>query len=159
MVKNNNPGNIRLSNDVWKGQVIPGTSSDFVTFKDLPYGYRALFILLQNYIRSGYDTIQAIISKYAPESENPTGNYINFVGNYTGIPIYQRINSTDIPKIYSIGVAISRFETGVLPDISAARDGLNMAFTPGTTPDEKETGGLYLIMAGILTAILFSKGS
>lgn len=159
MLKNNNPGNIRLSSDVWKGQVIPGTSYDFVTFKDLSYGYRALFILLQNYIRSGFVTIHDIIARYAPKKENPTLNYINFVGNYTGIPIYDRIASTDIPKIYSIGLAISRFETGITPDISAARDGLNLAFTKGTTPDEKETGGFYLIMAGILTAILFSKSS
>ena len=49
-------------------------------------GMRALCKLLNNYIKNGYNTIQKIISRYAPSSENNTAAYIATVSQMVSIP-------------------------------------------------------------------------
>lgn len=71
--RNNNPGNIRLTGDRWRGQVLPPPDRGFVTFAEPKWGYRALFVILEGYmIRHGLVTIRGIIGRYAPPSENAT---------------------------------------------------------------------------------------
>lgn len=78
---NNNPGNLRPG-DNWIGMT--GTRNNFVTFKDISFGLRAMAVDLANKINKGYDTITKIITRYAPPSENDTQSYINSVAGYTG---------------------------------------------------------------------------
>ena len=76
--RNNNPLNIRFSPmNVWKGQT--GCNKGFCVFDTKVFGYRAAFVLLHNYVKRGYDTVSEIISRWAPESENNTKNYIRVV--------------------------------------------------------------------------------
>lgn len=83
--RNNNPGNIRLTSDRWRGQVLPPPDRGFVTFKSPEWGYRALFVILEGYmIRHGLVTIRSIIGRYAPPSENATAAYIRSVCRATG---------------------------------------------------------------------------
>lgn len=83
--RNNNPGNIRLTGDRWRGQVLPPPDRGFVTFKSPEWGYRALFVVLEGYmIRHGLVTIRSIIGRYAPPSENATAAYIRSVCRATG---------------------------------------------------------------------------
>lgn len=78
--RNNNPGNIRLTGDRWRGQVLPPPDRGFVTFAEPKWGYRALFVILEGYmIRHGLVTIRSIIGRYAPPSENATAAYIRSV--------------------------------------------------------------------------------
>lgn len=80
-----NPLNIRYSpRNAWKGQV--GEERGFCKFKSDAYGIRAAYIILTNYIKNGCNTIEDIISRWAPPSENNTENYIDFVCNETIIP-------------------------------------------------------------------------
>lgn len=80
-LRNNNPGNIRHGND-WKGEKV-GTDAAFETFTSVEYGIRAIFKLIDSYIKNHkLDTIQAIITRYAPAFENQTANYINGVVRY-----------------------------------------------------------------------------
>jgi hypothetical protein len=75
-LRNNNPGNIRLSTDKWQGQV-PGEDDAFVTFATMAYGIRALVVLLRSYrSKYGLDTVRKIISRWAPPSENDTEAYV-----------------------------------------------------------------------------------
>ena len=83
--RNNNPGNIRLTGDRWRGQVLPPPDRGFVTFKSPEWGYRALFVILEGYmIRHGLRTIRGISGRYAPPSENATAAYIRSVCRATG---------------------------------------------------------------------------
>lgn len=83
--RNNNPGNIRLTSDRWRGQVLPPPDRGFVTFTEPKWGYRALFVILEGYmLRHGLRTIREIIGRYAPPFENATAAYIRTVSSATG---------------------------------------------------------------------------
>lgn len=78
-----NPGNIRYNaRNRWLGQTSP--CQGFCSFRDMTYGMRALIVLLFNYIRKGINTPSAIISRYAPPSENNTKRYIDYVVSKVG---------------------------------------------------------------------------
>lgn len=81
-IRNNNPGNLRPG-DNWQGMT--GTSDNFIVFKDMIYGCRALCTDLSNKYYKGLNTVTKIIEKYAPPSENNTVAYINAVSNALGV--------------------------------------------------------------------------
>ena len=86
-IRNNNPLNIRRTGDKWRGMAEVQTDRAFVQFKSLEYGWRAAFCLLTKtyFARYHLQTIRAIISRWAPESENNTRAYIQNVSRLTGI--------------------------------------------------------------------------
>lgn len=114
-LRNKNPGNIRLTKTIWKGEV-KGTDKDFKTFKDMAHGYRALFALLKEYISKGYNTIDKILNRYAPGNENNTEAYITTVVNKTGIERDKVLTFGEVVKIKSLVKAISYVENGVPAD-------------------------------------------
>lgn len=64
-LRNNNPGNLRLSKDKWKGLRPVQADKDFFQFVDMPHGYRAMLITLQNYRRKhGCRSVASIIKRY-----------------------------------------------------------------------------------------------
>lgn len=81
-LRNNNPGNLRPG-DNWQGMI--GENAGFIVFQDISWGIRALGIDLSTKIKKGYNTIEKIITRYAPPSENDTQAYINLVVDYTGL--------------------------------------------------------------------------
>ena len=82
MVGENNPFNIKFSKrNHWFGQT--GSKRGFCEFDTLEHGVRACYLLLCNYIRSNYDSIERIINRFAPETENNSLAYISFVCKYT----------------------------------------------------------------------------
>lgn len=48
-LRNNNPGNIRLSKDKWQGLRERQEDKEFFQFVSIEWGYRALMRTLQNY--------------------------------------------------------------------------------------------------------------
>lgn len=64
-LRNNNPLNIRHSADVFQGE-IKGEDKSFKTFSSMPYGYRAAFVTLATYLSRGWNTIEKIITRWAP---------------------------------------------------------------------------------------------
>ena len=82
-IRNNNPLNIKyVTTTIWVGQVRDIERSDkvFVEFTEMKYGIRAGIKLIRNYIRSGYNTIDKIISRWCPDSTQYT--YRKFVGDH-----------------------------------------------------------------------------
>lgn len=63
----------------WRGQT--GSNKGFCVFSDLTLGYRAALVLLSNYLKRGHVSIKAIISRWAPASENDTKAYISYVSS------------------------------------------------------------------------------
>ena len=84
-IKNNNPFNIRYSAiNKWKG--LTGSDGSFCVFENMKYGIRAGGVLLRNYLKNGNNTIEKIITKFAPaEDGNNTANYIKHVAQMSGI--------------------------------------------------------------------------
>ena len=123
--RNKNPGNIRLTNNEWLGEV-GGTDLAFKTFKSMPYGYRAMFALLREYINKGYDTIEKIINRYAPSSENATEAYISTVSRRTGIAQEEVLSFADTNKMKNLVAAISYVENGIAPDLSDIDNGFKI---------------------------------
>lgn len=78
-IRNNNPLNIRVGN-TWLGEVTNPTDDEFEQFVNVSFGLRAGFILLKRYInRYKLNTIEKIISRWAPGNENNTRLYVDHV--------------------------------------------------------------------------------
>lgn len=113
-LRNNNPGNIRLSATLWAGEVRPSRDNAFCTFRSMAYGYRALIRTLQTYARKhACRTIPDYIKRWAPSSENDTQAYIKSVCAHMQIPTTQVINVNDKATMIAFAAAISRHENGV----------------------------------------------
>jgi len=86
-IRNNNPGNIELTSQLWKGEIPHSHNTDkrFKQFFDYTFGVRAAIINLLSYYKNGYRTIRQIITRWAPPGENNTERYIKNVVKYTGI--------------------------------------------------------------------------
>lgn len=86
-IRNNNPGNLRPSDDPWQGQtgLDEAEGGPFVIFDTPFHGLRALIRTLYSYwTRHGLTTIAQIIARYAPKSENKTQAYIDYVAGQVG---------------------------------------------------------------------------
>ncbi|AXG72939.1 structural protein [Flavobacterium arcticum] len=87
-LRNNNPGNLIRTSIAWEGKIPHSNSADakFEQFYELRYGIRAMMRNLITHINKGTNTIEKLISKYAPSFENNTTAYINSVVSALGIP-------------------------------------------------------------------------
>ena len=116
-IRNNNPLNIRKGSN-WQGEKNPQTDKSFEQFESLQYGVRAGFIILRRYM-SGYNgltekfnTIEKIIRRWAPPSENNTKAYIEKVSKLTGIPSTLKISFSQRSYMVAIVDAMIRVECG-----------------------------------------------
>lgn len=125
-LRNCNPGNLRLSKDKWKGLRPVQTDKDFFQFVDMPHGYRAMLITLQNYRRKhGCRTIAAMIKRYAPATENNTSGYLSRVCKDLQVPTTYEPDVSDKQVMCALAAAMSRVENGVpavMRDIEAGWD-------------------------------------
>lgn len=125
-IRNNNPLNIRKGNS-WQGERHPQTDPAFEEFESIEMGLRAAFKLLRRYItgddgkRKPDDTIQKIISRWAPPVENATNSYIQFVADHLGIHPYQRVWFVNRAQMIELVRAMAFVECGVWldPDVVA----------------------------------------
>lgn len=126
-LRNNNPGNIRLSATRFKGEVLPSRDDAFKEFSAIEYGYRAMFVVLDTYHRRyGLTTLSEMISRYAPSSENFTDGYIRFVARRTGIAANEKIDSRNPRDMVPIVAAMSEIENGVKPLVADIHRGWNL---------------------------------
>lgn len=134
-VRNSNPGNIRKSKDQWEGAV--GDDGEFVIFNSPESGVRALAKNLQSYGRQGYDSIEKIITRWAPPEENDTAAYIAAVSSATGIPADQSVDLSNPDVLASLSEAIGFHETGSRYDPEVYKTGVSRALggiSPKTPP-------------------------
>lgn len=116
-IRNNNPLNIRKGSK-WQGERPVQTDPAFEEFISMEYGIRAGFYLLRKYM-SGYNgltekfnTIEKIIKRWAPASENNTQAYIQAVSKWTGIPSRQRLAFSQKNYMVAIVDAMIKVECG-----------------------------------------------
>lgn len=112
-IRNNNPGNIRRTSEQWQGMAPEQTDPEFVQFITPEDGFRAWAIILRNYrIRYGAQTLQQIITRWAPPSENDTQAYINSVSSRSGIAPDAVVHESEYPQLLE---AMTKHENGVQP--------------------------------------------
>lgn len=150
-LRNNNPGNIRPG-DNWQGMI--GTNAGFIVFENVLFGIRALGTDLRTKINSGYNTIEKLITRYAPPTENNTAAYIAAVSGYTGISSKTTL-SVNTGTLAALIRAILNVELG--PNYSAIitnaeiTEGINLM--SGSIP-----GGVLAAGAGVSAIVLFFAG-
>lgn len=109
-----NPLNIRYSaRNRWLGQV--GEYRGFCVFSNVAYGFRAAFVLLSNYIKQDTRTIEDIIKRWAPPSENDTERYISFVAEDVMIDRNKKLTNQSIHDYWTIIMiirAMAKMECG-----------------------------------------------
>lgn len=114
-IRNNNPGNLVLTEIAWKGKVPNAKNTDgkFEQFTQPLWGIRAMFIDVRGDIeKDGLNTIRKLITEYAPKFENNTAAYIQSVVNQVGIGPDTRI----LPAHYlNLLKAIIKHENGKQP--------------------------------------------
>lgn len=126
-IRNNNPLNIRIGN-VWLGEVREPTDPDFEQFISMYYGVRAGFVLMRRYIKHyKRTTIPAIISAWAPASENNTQRYIDNVSQLSGIPIDAQLDFNDEERMVALVDAMIVQECGRHVDRDILRKGYRAA--------------------------------
>lgn len=138
-IRNNNPGNIRWGDD-WKGLVDQSqrTDKDFCQFREAKWGIRALVKVLLNYRKrpgtfgvggDGIDTVQEIISRWAPPNENNTSAYVNSVAKACGVAPTQALDLNDKVLMKKMVKAIITHENGSQPYTDAVLDsGISLAY-------------------------------
>lgn len=122
--RNNNPLNIRYNaNNAWRGKVTPNTDGAFEQFVSMPYGFRAALYLFRKYIRQGYNTVEKIVGKWAPPSENHTGKYIQFVCGKTQMAPDTVLRTFDEQDLKTLAHAMAWYENGSAPHYADINEG------------------------------------
>jgi hypothetical protein len=111
----NNPGNVRISSTGWQGKLTPSRDPEFETFDTPEHGLRAVARILLTYFEEyKLNTIEGIIAKWAPDSENDTDAYIDDVSDRTGFDSDQ-VLTPDAPTLTALVKAITFHENGSCP--------------------------------------------
>lgn len=106
-IRNNNPGNIKISDINWKGE-IPGFDKTFETFDTMENGIRAIVKILLTYQRQyKLKTLSQIIKRYSATDQEA---YIQFVAKSIGVGPTEIIDVRDY--IYPLTKAIIKMENG-----------------------------------------------
>jgi len=124
--RNRNPGNIRHG-DKWRGLAPEQLYKAFGTFVAPEYGIRAMAVILNNYqVKNGISTIQGIISRWAPPTENDTESYVKDVAKACGVnPTETILIKPLLPKLIP---AIIMHENGSQPyPVEVIAKGISLA--------------------------------
>lgn len=84
-IRNRNPGNLRDFGIPWEG-LIGRDAEGFCVFEYMQDGVRAMALdLLNDYGKDRQRSPRALVSEYAPQSENDTAAYMGFVATAMGV--------------------------------------------------------------------------
>lgn len=126
-LRNNNPGNIRISNVKWEGKVPreKNTDGSFEQFCAPEFGIRALVMNAKNYqVKYNLWTPRAMIWKWAPPNENNSDKYVQDVVRIFHQSSYEKARNitadtsftmTDPELAYCMTCGIILKECGVNP--------------------------------------------
>ena len=142
-LRNNNPGNIVKGAQRWDGEV-PGNDAKFASFATPEDGIRALCKnLLAFQDKHGLNTVDGIVSRWAPATENDTNVYIKTVAKTVKADPDTPLDLKNPQTLEAFCRAIIKHENGKIPysdDQIAA--GIQAALSGGTvaaTPEQRAT--------------------
>ncbi len=105
--RNLNPGNINFA-----GQEGATKSGRFAKFETVEAGVAQMYKQLAKYEKGGLNTIEQIISKWAPSNENDTEGYIKFVSDKMGVARDSQISMTNPSQAAALISAMAKKESG-----------------------------------------------
>jgi hypothetical protein len=112
-IRNNNPGNIERTGVRWRGMSVDQSGDPRFAVFDAPiWGLRAMARILRTYRDRGENTIRAIISRWAPPTENLTDAYVEAAARHVGRSPDEILTAADMIPLME---AIVRHENGVQP--------------------------------------------
>ena len=128
-LRNKNPGNIEHTTRYnWRGEIYPPKEIDghietrFCQFKDHVHGIRALAKILITYCRkrraadgSAIETVQEVIERWAPPSENDTDAYAGYVRGVLQVNKGTIIDIDNLEVLARLVKAITQYENGEMP--------------------------------------------
>ena len=140
-----NPGNIEHTSAYdWRGEIYPPEERDghvetrFCQFVDHVHGIRALAKVLLTYSRlrragdgSPIDTVQEVVDRWAPSSENDTAAYSEHVRAVLQVNKGEKIDMENTEVLAALVRAITQHENGEMPYSDATIEkGIEMALEP-----------------------------
>lgn len=115
-IRNNNPGNLERNKTVWQGMSEEQSDERFITFSSPEYGIRAMARVLKNYgRRHGLRTVEQIISRWAPASENQTSSYVQYVSQELGVSPSSSLDLNNPDLLGRLIQVIIQYENGTNP--------------------------------------------
>lgn len=96
--RNNNPGNLNYAGQA--GAMLERNGGRFAKFQSAYDGLRAMARQLMLYARRGINSVEGIISTWAPSSENNTGAYVNSISSRLGVDPKAALNLQN-PQVLS----------------------------------------------------------
>ena len=116
-LRNNNPLNIRRSNQPWRGKWSNPTDPDFEQFISIELGIRAAIVIVRRYIKHyRLDTPAKIINRWAHAVENDTAAYIDAACRQANLRPDARIRLNDKHLIWRLLWGMAFVECGqVIP--------------------------------------------
>lgn len=117
MFRTNNPGNIRPGQH-FRGELAP--QNGYSVFDTPEHGLRAVGVDLLTKWHNALDTVDEIIARYAPSSENNTAAYIADVCKRIGVQHDDITNLTDPVMLGRFIKAIIVHENGSCPYADSA---------------------------------------
>lgn len=113
-IRNNNPGNLNYVGQAGATRE-SGPNGRFAVFQSAEDGLQALAHQLRLYAQRGINSVRAIISKFAPPSENNTQAYISSVSKGLGVDANASLDLNDPRVVQGLMNAIIRVENGKNP--------------------------------------------
>ena len=111
-IRNKNPGNLNFNNQAGASKE-QGENGRFAVFGSMRDGIAALYKQLQLYIGRGVDTIESIVNKYAPASDNNNvGSYVRQLVGATGKGANEKLSGSDTETIFKLMRGIINHENG-----------------------------------------------
>lgn len=115
-IRNNNPGNItRSAANPWEGEVA-GSDPRYTSFATPEHGIRAMAVNLTTYQdKYGINTVEGIVSRWAPATENNTEAYVRAVAKAAGVKPDEAIDLHKPATMTAILRAMVKHENGQDP--------------------------------------------
>lgn len=114
-VRNNNPGNIMRGETQWRGEV-EGGDPRYASFEVPEAGIRAMAKTLETYgTKYGLTTVQGIVARWAPATENDTGAYIKTVSTALGVKPDQPLDLKNAATMAGLIKSMIKVENGQQP--------------------------------------------
>lgn len=118
-VRNSNPCNI-IKGDPWQGALAPEMMTPeqmaedrFVVFSSPRWGFRAAAVtLIAYYDKYHIETVETVVKRWAPPTENDTNSYIDKVCGYTTFGPEEVLNLHDYATLSRLIKAMSIVECG-----------------------------------------------
>lgn len=111
-IRNNNPGNIEDGDFARSIPGYKGSDGRFAIYESPDDGLAAHATLLGSYGRRGLNTVEGVVGRWAPSSENDTGAYAKFVSQKLGVDPRAPLDMNDPMVLSTMAAAMAEHENG-----------------------------------------------